>query len=393
MKSKKIKVFIDGEVLVLDHFSGIGHYTAEILREVDKLLDTKEFSNIDAEIGLPWKLKHRVKKFDYKNFKFKSMPFSPRVANALKRKGWIPPIDLLFGKKVYIFTHFSSWPTLRSPQIPIIYDLSFIHFPQYSAEKNQRFLVKQTELSAKRASRIITISENSKNEISDHYKTPKDNIDVVTPVLDTTKFKPQSKNNIKKIKAKYGLFYDYVLFVGNIEPRKNLVSLLKAYRKLPKKVQDNFALLLVGAKGWKDKEIHNLINDMKDEGLKILQPQSYVSDEDLPALYSGARAFAYISIYEGYGIPPTEAMACGTATITSNNSSLPEAVEDASIMVDALNIQQITNALNKVLSDNNENDKLTKKGFERVNRLNAKKSARVFLDSIIMTSKKENNNE
>lgn len=383
MSKKTIKAFIDGEVLVLDHFSGIGHYTAAILQEVDNLLETDEFSNIKIEIGLPKKLRHRVHSFKFRNFKYRSLPFTPRVTNGLKKRGWIPPIDLIFGRKVYVFTHFSSWPTLRSPQIPVIYDLSFVHFPQYSAEKNQRFLVKQTELSAKRASRIITISENSKKEISDHYKIPKDNIDVVTPVLDTNKFQPQSKININKVWAKYGIFDEYILFVGNIEPRKNLVSLLKAYRKLPKKIQDRYALLLVGAKGWKDDEIHYLINDMKNEGLRIIQPQSYVHDEDLPALYSGAGAFAYVSIYEGYGIPPTEAMACGTAVVSSNNSSLPEAVEDGAIMVNAMDVKEITSALVKILSDKKTSKLLVEKGFERVSRLSAKNSAKIFLNSIV----------
>ncbi len=385
MSNKTIKAFIDGEVLVLDHFSGIGHYTAAVLKEVDNLLETNEFSNLKVELGLPRKLRKRVNKFDFKNFTYRSIPFSPRISNGLKKRGWIPAIDLLFGKKVYVFTHFSSWPTLFSPQIPIIYDLSFVHFPQYSAEKNQQFLVQQTELSAKRASRIITISENSKSEISDHYHISMDNIDVVVPVLDINKFKPQSKSSINKVWAKYGIFDDYILFVGNIEPRKNLVSLLKAYRKLPKKIQDKYALLLVGAKGWKDEEIHGLIHDMKGEGLRIIQPQSYVNDEDLPALLSGASAFAYVSIYEGYGIPPTEAMACGTAVVSSNNSSLPEAVEDAAIMVDAKNVKEITSALEKILSDEKINKSLVEKGYKRVSRLNANKSARIFLDSIIKT--------
>ncbi len=386
MTQKKIKVFVDGEVLVLDHFSGIGHYTASLLQEVDKLLEDKEYSNIKIEIGLPWRLSKRIEKFGYKNFKIRRMPISPRISNGLKRRGLIPPIDLFFGRKTYVFTHFSSWPTLFSPQIPIIYDLSFIHFPQFSAERNQEFLTDQTEISIKRATRVITISENSKKEIADHYQYSPENIDKVIPILDTKKFRPQTPATKKGIRAKYSLFDDYILFVGNIEPRKNLVSLLKAYENMQSDLQKNFALLLVGAKGWKDNEIHNQIENMQSKGLKVILPTSYVEDADLPALYSAASAFAYVSVYEGYGIPPTEAMACGTAVLSSNNSSLPEAVGDAALTVNALDVKEITKGLESILSDAEVADRLKTKGYKRIKKLDTEENARIFLHSIIKSS-------
>lgn len=382
MKNKKIKVFVEGEVLVLDHFSGIGHYTASLLKEVDNLIGTDEYSHISLEIGLPKKLKRKVDRFGYKNFTYRSIPFPPRIINGLKKRRLLPPIDLFYGKKTYVFTHFTSWPTYKSPQIPIIYDLSFIHFPHYSAEKNQIFLESQTRISAERATRIITISENSKEEISEHYKIDSSRIDKVIPVLDTTKFSPQPDHVKKRVRAKYSLFDDYVLFVGNIEPRKNLVSLLKAYEAMDKKLQEKYSLLLVGAKGWKDGEIYEQISRMKNNGLKVIQPSTYVEDDDLPALFSAASLFAYVSVYEGYGIPPTEAMACGTAVISSDNSSLPEAVGGASFMVDALDVAGITKGLEKILSDSKVRDDLAKRGLARVKKLRAEDSARSFLKSI-----------
>jgi len=326
-KTQKVEAFVDGEVLVLDHFSGIGHYTAALLSAVDELLGTEEYAHFDITIGLPRKLQDRIQRFGYKNFKYKTMPFSPRITNGLKRRGLIPPIDLLFGKKTYVFPHFTTWPTLSSPQIPIIYDLSFVHFPQHSAEKNQQFLESQTEISAKRAARIITISKNSKKEIVEHYKVDDERVDIIVPVLDRVRFCPRSEVEIRNIRAKYGIFDKYILFVGNIEPRKNLVGLLKAYKELDASLQDEYALLLVGAKGWKDGEIHDLIGSLRAEGKKVIQPSDYVVDEDLPALITGASVFAYVSVYEGYGIPPTEAMACGTPVIAFDCGSVPEVVD------------------------------------------------------------------
>jgi len=382
MKNKKIKVFVEGEVLVLDHFSGIGHYTASLLKEVDTLLSQPEYSHISIEVGLPRKLSKRVERFDYKNFTYRNIPFSPRIINGLKRRGLLMPIDLLFGKKVYVFTHFTTWPTYKSPQIPIIYDLSFVHFPQYSAEQNQIFLESQTELATQRAERIITISDNSRSEIAEHYSFDSSRIDKVIPVLDTQKFTPQSIQTIKQIRAKYSLFDDFILFVGNIEPRKNLITLLKAYESLDSTIQNRYSLLLVGAKGWKDGEIYEQINRMRDNGLKVIQPSSYVSDEDIPALYSAASLFTYVSVYEGYGIPPTEAMACGTPVITSNNSSLPEATDNATLMVDALDVEGIKKAIEKVLLNPAVAQGLIEKGFKRVKKLKARESAVAFLDTI-----------
>lgn len=383
MKQKnKIPVFVDGEVLVLDHFSGIGHYTAALLSAVDELLSTEEYAHFEITIGLPRKLQDRVQRFGYKNFRYKTMPFSPRIANGLKRRGLLPPIDMIFGKSTYVFPHFTTWPSLRSPQIPIIYDLSFVHFPEHSAEKNQQFLETQTAISTSRAERIITISNNSKKEIVEHYGFNEQKVDIIIPALDRTRFYRRTPAEIRRVRAKYGIFDDYILFVGNIEPRKNLVGLLKAYKNLTPSLQDKYALLLVGAKGWKDGEIRDLIESLRAEGKKVIQPSDYVIDEDLPALYSGATVFAYVSVYEGYGIPPTEAMACGTPVVCTDNSSLPEAAEDAALLVDAHDIGQITEALEKYLTDEGLRQLYTEKGYARVDRLNTRDCALTFLRSV-----------
>lgn len=386
MAKRRIRVFVEGDVLVIDHFSGIGHYTAALLQEVDKLLDEDAYSHISIEIGLPSKLAHRISRFGFKNFSFKKVPLSHRLTNGLKKRGLLPPIDLLYGKRTYVFPHFSSWPTIRSPQIPIIYDLSFVLHPEFSAESNATFLVNQTQLSVDRASRIITISDNSMSEIAKQYNFPVELIDKVTPLLDTKIYRQRAPHETNYIRAKYGIFDEFILFVGNIEPRKNLVSLLRAYEQLDPALQKKYSLLLVGAKGWRDGEIYEQITQMREKGLKVLLPSSYIEDDDISAIYTAARAFAYVSVYEGYGIPPTEAMACGTAVIASDNSSLPEAVEDAAIMVNALKINEITAALHKVLSSDTVTNKLIEKGFQRVKRLKSRDSAVAFLKSIQQAS-------
>lgn len=361
---KKIKVFVDGEVLCLDHFSGIGHYTASLLKEIDEQLDNEKYGHITITIGAPWRLVTRLNRYGFKNVVFKKMPFGPHIANGLKRHGLLPPIDLLFGKQIYVFPHFSSWPTIMSPSVPIIYDLSFVLHPEFSEDRNRSLLVKQSALSAARASRIITISTNSKKEITEEYSFDEDKIDILYPIINRAYFYPRSETEIRTVMAKYGIFEKYLLYVGNIEPRKNLVTLLKAYDGLNPELQKKYPLLLVGAKGWKDDEIHTTIASMQARGLKVIQPSDYVIDEDMPALVSGAIVFAYVSKYEGFGIPPVEAMFCGTPVVSSDNSSLPEATGNAGIMIDADNPDAITKALESLLSDESMRREYIAKGFK-----------------------------
>ncbi len=384
-KKNNIKIFIDAEVIVFKHFSGIGHYMLSLLKAVDNLLNLDEYSHLKITIGVPHHDKDKLTKFEFNNFKVKLMPLSAHRINGLKRRHLLPPIDILFGKKIYIFPNYSSWPTtFISKSISIIYDLSFIKYPQFGDSKNMEFLVDQVNLSAKRSDRLITISTNSKNEIHKQYDYDPNRIDIIYPIIDTKLFYRRSSMEIKQVKAKYGIFDDYILFVGNLEPRKNLITLLAAYELLPQEIQKKYALLLVGAKGWKDGEIHNKIQLMRMNGLRVIQPVDYVTDEDLPAIISGASTFAYVSIYEGFGIPPVEAMSCGVPVVVSNNSSLPEACGKAAIYVDAIYQKEIAHAIEKSLTSTN---KLTRDGYEQAIKFNVKSSARAFIDTIEKASK------
>lgn len=382
-KKKTVRVFIDCEVLAIKHFSGIGHYTAELLKAVDRLLFKEEFSHFRIEIGAYRKDTHRLNRFGFDNFQVRNLPFSPHVANGLKARHRLPPIDLIYGKRVYLFPNYSCWPTLFSPVVPIIYDLSFIHYAEYVEPKNQVFLVDQVTISAKKAKQIITISKNSENEILEQFShLKKSDISVVYPAVSTKQFYRSSPSSILRTKAKYGIFGNYILFVGNIEPRKNLIALLHAYDKLPPKLQKQYGLLLIGAKGWLDDDIQNTIIDMRIRGLQVIQPTDYVEDSDLPALYSGASVFAYVSKYEGFGIPPIEAMACGTPVISSDNSSLPEAVGDAALMVDAPDDKAIAESIERLLKDSNLAKKQTVLGYEQIKKFDWDMSARILLKTL-----------
>lgn len=366
MTKKIIRVFIDADVICLDHFSGIGHYTASLLKDINSLLENDKYKHIKITLGAPRRSFHRVESYGFNNFKLKKMPTSHRITNGLRKRDLLPPIDLIFGKQIYVFPNYSSWPTTGSPVVPIVYDLSYVLHPEFADDNNRIFLEKQVRLSAKRATRIITISKNSKKEISEYYKYESEKIEILYPIIDKRVFYKRSEREIKKVMARYGIFDKCILFVGNIEPRKNLISLLRAYEKIDPELQKKYPLLLVGAKGWKDEEIHDHIEAMRAKDIKIIQPSDYVSDQDMPALISGAKIFTYISKYEGFGIPPVEAMFCGTPVISSNNSSLPEATGNAALMVDADSISEITKAIESLLTNDALRHELTMKGYEHI---------------------------
>jgi glycosyltransferase involved in cell wall biosynthesis len=376
--SKKLKIFIDAEVLIVPHFSGIGHYTLELLYALDRLIDNRP--DIQITLGVYFRKIKKIKGYKFRNFKYKRTPFSLRTNNAMKIRGIQPFYDLLFGKHIYFFPNYTSWPLLFSKSASVIYDLSFEHFPQYVEPRNQKFLSDNVRKSVERSDAIVTISTNSQNEIIDFYKVNKKKTHIIYPGIDqSTLFRwPEAK--IDQAKARYGIHGKYILFVGNIEPRKNLKGLLLAYEKLDKKIRNEYSLLLIGARGWLDDEIFDIIQRLRIDGNFIQQPNEYVEDKDRAALYSGASLFVYPSLYEGFGIPPLEAMACGVPTIASNNSSLPEAVGDAAVKVDAESIVELSSAIKKALSDQSLRESLVQKGFKQVEKYSWDKEAAKLLE-------------
>lgn len=383
---KKIKLYIDGEALVADHFSGIGHYILELLRKVDDLIDNSE--DIEVYLITHFKRIDRMKGYGFRNIRIIKSPFDLRLSNALKIKNRQPPYDIFFGKGIYLFPNYTSWPVLFSKTISIIYDLSFIKFPEYVEPRNQKFLVAQVAKSVQRSSEIITISNNSQREILKQYKVNRDMVPVLYPGIDQSVFFRRPQKQVDAVKARYGIHGKYILFTGNIEPRKNLNNLLLAYEKLPERTRKEYSLLIVGARGWLDDEIFKTIDRLRIAGNHIQQPIEYVKDDDRPAIYSGASVFVYPSLYEGFGIPPLEAMACGVPVISSDNSSLPEAVGDAAIKINAEDVELLSSTLEGVLNSESLRNKMIVRGFSQVDKFSWTNSAQLLIDVVKKVYKK-----
>lgn len=385
MKQKRTRIIIDGEVVVMPHFSGIGHYTLEMLRAIDKYLDSD--SSVSVLLMVYFKDVNKARGFKFNNIKLLRSPFSQRISNGFKTFGIQPLLDIIFGRAIYIFPNYSSWPLLISKGISFIYDISYEKYPEFTEPRNRAFLSKQVKKSAERADIIATISNSSKSDIAHFYNINGNKIKVFYPAVDRAVYYRRSNKEIEAVKKKYAITGNYILFVGNIEPRKNLINLLLAYEQLPARTQKSNSIVIIGAKGWQDKEIFDVVTRLQNQGKSIQFPNKYVIDGDLPAFYSGAKLFVYPSIYEGFGIPPIEAMACGTPVLSANNSSLPEAVGNAALMTDALSISDISLNIDNLLTNKELGAKLVSEGYKQIEKFSWDNSAKKLIETIEEFSK------
>ncbi|MBE8539371.1 glycosyltransferase [Geoglobus acetivorans] len=273
--------------------------------------------------------------------------------------------------------HFGPFLFLKkSKKILTVYDLTPLLFPE--THRKSRVLMHKYifPLILKSSDKIITDSYSTKSDLIKYFKIPENKIKVIYLAADE-RFKPLKEDEINKIRQKYKLKNPFILYVGTVEPRKNIQTLLKAYYKL-KKQGIKHKLVIAGKIGWKYKPIFETIDklDLKKDVIFT----GYVPDEDLPALYNAADIFIYPSLYEGFGLPPLEAMACGTPVITSNTSSLPEVVGNAGIMVDPYDIDGLAKAMYEVLTNEGLKEEMRKKGLERAKMFNWRKTAEETLN-------------
>lgn len=294
------------------------------------------------------------------------------------------PPDVLF-----IPAH--TLPVIRRPKLPVvvtIHDLGAEFLPQYHQFPQKLYLNKSTEYAVRHAHRIIAVSESTKKDLITKLHCDPEKISVIYEGIDREKFKVQpssraqvegsSKFKVSKIKKKYGIVGDYLLFVGTVQPRKNLVRLIEAFSLAIKQFSNlAISLLIVGKPGWLDEEIYEAPKKFGVEGkVKFLD---YVSDEDLPFLYQNALCFVLPSLYEGFGLPILEAMACGCPVVASKTSSLPEVVGEAGILVDPDDVLDIAKNLQLVLGGLQLRKTLIKRGLEQVKNFSWEKCAKETL--------------
>ncbi|HEC22452.1 MAG TPA: glycosyltransferase family 1 protein, partial [Chloroflexi bacterium] len=265
------------------------------------------------------------------------------------------------------------WP---GPSVVTIFDLSFLRYPERLTAGRRLYLRLITAASARRARRVIAISESGREEITRLLGVPAPRVDVALPGV-SPYFRPLPRQEVESFRARRGLPERIILYVGTLEPRKNLEMLIRAYARLPQR--RTVKLALVGGKGWQFERIFALIEAL---GLEedVLTP-GYVPADELPMWYNSAEVFVYPSVYEGFGLPLLEAMACGLPVVASNTTSLPEAVGPDGLLLPPDDARAWTETLSGLLSDPAARSALAERGRQRARRFTWEQTARQVVAS------------
>lgn len=317
---KKIKVFFEATPLIDKHISGVG----KVLQETLKALDNEAYAaRYEMYVFVPFdEYKKAKQRLNYRYIKLKLIPFPHKVFSLLTRLKISLPIDIFLGRGVYVFENFRNFPVVFSKSITYIHDISFKIFPDFVQEANLKYLQKHINIWLKRTDAIVTVSESSRQEMLS--SSVADNIYTINNAVDAEVYSPRTEEEVSAVRSKWRLVGDYCIFIGNIEPRKNLVNTIKAFSKVSTE-RPGLKLVLIGGGGWRNEDILAEIEKARAKNVEIIRPDGYVPDEDLPALISGARALLQVSWHEGFGLPVLQAIACGTPVVASDIAALKEA--------------------------------------------------------------------
>ena len=271
-----------------------------------------------------------------------------------------------------------------------VHDLGYFYHPEAHTLSQNLYLRWSTGYNARAAARILADSQATSQDLASHYQVPEEKIVVVYPGRDENLAPEEDPAILADMQATYGLTGPYLLYVGTLHPRKNLVRLVQAFSSLLKALRrntgdaswndtktspslPNLQLVLAGKRGWLYDDI---VSQVQQEGLseRVLLP-GYVPDAHLPALLSGAMAFVFPSLYEGFGFPVLEAMACGTPVICSNVSSLPEVAGDAALLIDPLDTESLAQALYQVVTQPELCGRLVEQGFNQAKKFSWQRCA------------------
>jgi len=355
--------------------SGVGNYQFQLLRHMIPLAP-QHFFNLYA---FNFRNRHRFDeiRFDSPNYAKHIIPIPQKAITAWwlmfglpKLEAFVPPCD------VYQVSEICLQPSKKAKTVAFVHDLTTILFPQFHTWGN-RFLHRERFKRLDRADAILTNSEYTKKDIAERLGIKPEKI-FVTHLGADESFRPLSSQAIGPILAQYQLSKPYILFVGTLEPRKNLETLIVAFNGLKAKRGIPHTLVLAGQKGWRYRPLLEAIERSPYHSqIKLLD---YLPDQELPALMNGADIFVYPSFYEGFGLPVLEAMQCGTPVVTSNVSSLSEVGGDACLYVDPHSVNDLTERIFQVIHDAEFRKTLSRKGIERAKLFSWDKCARETIE-------------
>ncbi|MCC6176831.1 MAG: glycosyltransferase family 4 protein [Chloroflexi bacterium] len=356
---------IDASRAAVEHPTGTERYSREIVRALVAAAPDERFTLYFNRPPASGALPHG------ENVRWRVIP-SPRLwtVGRLSLEMTARPPDVLF-----VPAH-SLPPIVRRASVTTIHDLGYLYFPDEHPPLVRWLRHQSNRTSARRATRTIAISEATRADLIRHYAIPPRRIAVVHHGVGPAFHPIRDPATLARVRARYSLDEPYVLFVGTLQPRKNLERLLRAFDRVARDTH-GVTLALAGGAGWLPERIERALDRMTARNR--VRRLGYVEDADLPALLSSALALALPSLYEGFGMPALEAMACGTAVLASSTSSLPEVVADAGVLVDPLDQDAIAEALSRLVHDANLRAELGRRGVARATAFTWDRTARETL--------------
>jgi glycosyltransferase involved in cell wall biosynthesis len=263
----------------------------------------------------------------------------------------------------------------------VIHDVAFEHYPEHLKKGHSFYFRKFTPLFARKAKRIVTVSEYSKNDIATRYQIDLEKIAVSNNAAHE-EYVPLDWATRENIKKEYTDGCEYFIFAGALHPRKNVVNLLKAFIRFKKRNGSNMKLIIVGRMAWNYKEVVEMKNEMpfKEDVVWL----GYLDVQELAKLMATAYALVYASLFEGFGIPIIEAYKCGVPAIVSNTSSMPEVAGDAALIVDPTDYHDIADKMSQLYKDESLREKLSKNALQQVQKFTWDKAAEILWDNIVL---------
>jgi alpha-1,3-rhamnosyl/mannosyltransferase len=344
--------------------TGIGRYTYELARHLKEITEIEELRYLS---GYRFKPLPAPVQSDVLINSASSALRSSILKNSLTIElySWASPLLKRFALSSYTDYVFHGpnfyLPPFKGPSVCTFHDLSIFTWAHCHPPERVKYMRQEIAKSLKRADMLITDTETTRQEVAAYFGWPLDKIRAV-PLACSEEFRPRSSDELKPVLTKYGLKEQgYSLYVGTIEPRKNLAVLLDAYALLALSIQQQWPLVLIGYKGWRSEQLHVRIEAAVKEGWAHYL--GFVEADDLPFIYAGARVFVFPSLYEGFGLPVLEAMSSGVPVVCSNASTLPEVTADAAAICEPEDVDGLNRLINKALEDDAWRNVAIKKGL------------------------------
>lgn len=367
-----MRIAIDIRCLMEKQYSGVGTYALHLIQEILRQDQKNEYILFCHSAH-----KREVPGFHFPNVRIVKHHIPNKLLNFSLKFFHKPYLDTLAGGADIIFFPNIQFTSV-SPQckmITTIHDLSFERYPEVFSFKS-RFWHRAIDVKklARRSDAIIAVSEHTKRDLVELYKIPEEKINVIYSGISDTYGRVEDRETLERVRKKYCLPKEFILYLGNIDPRKNIENIISAYIGLDSFFQRSKEkhLVIAGAPLEKSQKIFQLMKKRKD----TIHYIGYVDENDKAALYSLADIFVYPSLYEGFGFPPLEAIACGTPTITSYAASLPEVLHDSVIFIDPYNINDTQRAVQTLLEDEKIRHRLRDRGMKRLRQFQWSETAR-----------------